>query len=92
MSARLDQYATSAPPQSNSGSESTPRVYEGERRRGKETPPTLPAEYRWASETASHGMATPDELSYLGFDYCRRDGEIVRDPRYPASILMWRRA
>lgn len=47
-------------------------------------------EWRWASEIGAHGMPYPVELEFLGYDYARRDGERVRDPRYPHSVLMVR--
>lgn len=46
--------------------------------------------YRWASESGVHSMPHPDELRWLGYDYARRGGVIVRDPRYPHSVLMVR--
>jgi len=46
--------------------------------------------FRWASETGAHGMATPDELRYLGWVPVVRDGAEVRDPRFPGSLLMRR--
>ena len=50
------------------------------------------ATFRWASATGAHGMATPDELRYLGYVPVLRDGAEVRDPRYPGSLLMRRDA
>lgn len=47
-------------------------------------------EYRWASEAGAHSMPHPDELRWLGFLPVVRDGEEVRDPRYPGSLLMVR--
>ncbi|MGH9255366.1 MAG: helicase-related protein, partial [Vicinamibacterales bacterium] len=47
---------------------------------------------RWASPTGTHGMPTPDELRYFGYEPfpCRCGcGEPVRDPRY-GSVLMRR--
>lgn len=52
----------------------------------------MATEYRWASETGAHGMATPDELVYFGFVYHEREGRRVCDPRYPGSWLMRRDA
>src|SRR3990167_3739178 len=46
------------------------------------------ATFRWASATGAHGMATPEELVYLGYVPALRDGAEARDPRYPGSILM----
>lgn len=50
----------------------------------------MPAEFRWASESGAHGLATPEELLYLGYVYHLRDGRRVSDPRYPGSVLMRR--
>lgn len=48
-------------------------------------------EYRWASESGAHSMPHPDELRYFGYVEARRpNGDIVRDPRYPGSVLMRR--
>ena len=47
-------------------------------------------EYRWANEVGAHSMPHPDELRWLGFDFVLRDGQPVRDPRYPESVLMRR--
>ena len=47
-------------------------------------------EFRWASESGAHSMPHPDELLYLGYDYVWRDGEIVRQPSYPETVLMRR--
>ena len=48
------------------------------------------ATFRWASATGAHGMATPEELLYLGYTPALRDGVEVSDPRFPGSILMRR--
>lgn len=47
-------------------------------------------EYRWASERGAHSMPHPDELRYLGFLPALRDGQEIRNPRYPGSLLMVR--
>lgn len=47
-------------------------------------------DYRWASDTGAHGMPHPEELMYLGYRIATRDGVVVRDPRYPSSVLMVR--
>ena len=47
-------------------------------------------EYRWANEAGAHSMPHPDELRYLGFEIAIRDGQPIRDWRYPDSILMKR--
>lgn len=47
-------------------------------------------EYRWASESGAHTMPHPDELRYLGYTEATRDSVVVRDPRYPTSVLMVR--
>jgi len=50
----------------------------------------MPVEYRWANEAGAHSMPHPDELRYLGFEIAIRDGQPIRDWRYPDSILMKR--
>ena len=49
-------------------------------------------EYRWANEVGAHSMPHPDELRWLGFEPVFRNGQPVRDPRYPDSVLMKRAA
>lgn len=48
--------------------------------------------FRWASTTGAHSMPHPDELRYLGYVEVVRRGETATDPRYPGSVLMWKRA
>jgi len=47
-------------------------------------------EYRWANEKGAHSMPHPDELHWLGYEYVLKDGQTVRDLRYPDSVLMRR--
>lgn len=49
-------------------------------------------EYRWASESGAQGMPHPDELRYFGYTEARRGDAVVRDPRYPGSVLFVREA
>ena len=37
--------------------------------------------FRWASETGAHGMITPEEIEWLGYE------RVGQDPRYPTSWL-----
>jgi len=44
-------------------------------------------EYRWASESGANGMATPDELVWLGYEPAMRDGQPCAEPRWPGTWL-----
>ena len=50
----------------------------------------MSTEFRWASDSGAHGMATPAELLYLGYVHHERDGQRCSDPRYLGSWLMRR--
>ena len=49
-------------------------------------PPAVVMEYRWASDSAAHGMPHPDVLAADGWQI------VARHPSYPSSVLMRRPA